>query len=187
MFFEGIRSERQLMRHAADRLSIRWHVGYDLGEPLPDHSSLTRIRERYGVEVFHRFFEQIVEQCQQAGLVWGQELYIDATKVEANASLDSLTPRFAVEAHLANVFAEEVAAQTEQHRTQKEEVSSEPGEQVEVEVPMQLPVSLSQEDHEALCQHNEERYDWLEHLGAQDRSVSIPWYQADRSSTHRPS
>ena len=27
MFFEGIRSERQLMRHAADRLSVRWYVG----------------------------------------------------------------------------------------------------------------------------------------------------------------
>ena len=55
MFFEGIRSERQLMRHAADRLSVRWYLGYDLNEPLPDHSSLTRIRERYGVEVFRRF------------------------------------------------------------------------------------------------------------------------------------
>src|SRR6202162_1544233 len=112
MFFEDIRSERLLMRHAADRLSVRWYVGYDLDEPLPDHSSLTRIRERYGITVFRRFFEQIVELCQQAGLVWGKELYIDATKVEANASLDSLTPRFAVEAHLANVFAEEAAAQT---------------------------------------------------------------------------
>src|SRR6266699_7238552 len=29
MFFEGIRSERQLMRHAADRLSVRWYLGYD--------------------------------------------------------------------------------------------------------------------------------------------------------------
>jgi transposase len=74
MFFEGIRSERQLMRHAADRLSVRWYVGYDLGEPLPDHSSLTRIRSRYGVDVFRRFFEQIVQQCQEAGLVWGKEL-----------------------------------------------------------------------------------------------------------------
>jgi transposase len=72
MFFEGIRSERQLMRHAADRLSVLWYLGYDLGDPLPDHSSLTRIRARYGVEVFRRFFEQIVEQCQQAKLVWGE-------------------------------------------------------------------------------------------------------------------
>ncbi len=69
MFFEGIRSERQLMRHAADRLSVRLYLGYDLGEPLPDHSSLTRIRQRYGVEVFRRFFDTIVEQCQQEKLV----------------------------------------------------------------------------------------------------------------------
>src|SRR6267154_1469721 len=95
MFFEDIRSERLLMRHAADRLSVRWFLGYDLNEPLPDHSSLTRIRTRYGVDVFRRFFEQIVEQCQEAGLVWGKELYIDATKVEANASIASVKPRFA--------------------------------------------------------------------------------------------
>src|SRR6266704_5645893 len=177
MFFEGIRSERQLMRHAADRLSVLWYLGYDLGEPLPDHSSLTRIRERYGVDVFRRFFEKMVEQRQEAGLIWGKELSIDATKVEANASLDSLTPRFAVEAHLANVFAEQAAAQTEQNVTPEEEASNKPGEQAEVEVPMPLPVSLSQEDRAALCQHNQEHYDWLEHLGAQDRSVSIPWYQ----------
>jgi transposase len=37
MFFEDIRSERQLMEVAADRLSIRWFLGYDLHEPLPDH------------------------------------------------------------------------------------------------------------------------------------------------------
>src|SRR6187402_2147501 len=100
LFFEGLRSERQLMRVVADRLSLRWYLGYDLTEPLPDHSSLTRIRERYGLDVFRRFFEQIVTQCIEAGLVWGQELYIDATKVAANAALDSLHPRFAVDAHL---------------------------------------------------------------------------------------
>lgn len=69
MFFEDIRSERLLMRHAADRLSVRWYLGYDRDEPLPDHSSLTRIRDRYGVEVFRRFFEKIMELCQAAGLV----------------------------------------------------------------------------------------------------------------------
>src|ERR1700686_1313792 len=48
MFFEHIRSERLLMRPAAARLSVRWYIGYDLNEPLPDHSSLTRLRMRYG-------------------------------------------------------------------------------------------------------------------------------------------
>src|SRR3712207_3472396 len=52
MFFENIRSERQLMEIASDRLSVRWYLGYALHEPLPDHSSLTRIRERYGLEIF---------------------------------------------------------------------------------------------------------------------------------------
>src|SRR5579859_3607486 len=105
MFFEDIRSERLLMRHAADRLSVRWYVGYDLDEPLPDHSSLTRIRARYGIEIFRRFFEAIVDRCQQAGLIWGKELLADATKVQANAALSSLKPRFAVEAHLATLFS----------------------------------------------------------------------------------
>jgi transposase len=113
MFFEGIRSERLLMRTVADRLSVRWYLGYNLDEPLPDHSSLTRIRTRYGLEVFRRIFESIVEQCQHAGLVWGRELYFDATHVLADASLDSLVPRFAVEAraaihaHLDALFADE--------------------------------------------------------------------------------
>jgi len=40
---------------------------------LPDHSSLSRTRERYGVAVFRRFFEQIVAQCIAAELVWGKE------------------------------------------------------------------------------------------------------------------
>ena len=80
MFFEDICSEWLLMQLVADKLSLRWNVGYNLDEPLPEHSSLTRIRECYGVEVFRRFFEKIVEQCQEAGLVWGKELYIDAIK-----------------------------------------------------------------------------------------------------------
>ena len=33
IFFEDIRSERLLMRHGEDRLSVRWYVGYDLDEP----------------------------------------------------------------------------------------------------------------------------------------------------------
>src|SRR5436190_3248175 len=127
MFFDGIRSERQLMQMAADRLSVRWYLGYDLGEPLPDHSSLTHIRTRYGVELFRRFFDAIVEQCQQAGLVWGKEHYVDATKVNANASLASVKPRFFVEEHLKNVFgtpSEEGSEQTDQPLSQAETTGS---------------------------------------------------------------
>src|SRR5215203_4824430 len=109
MFFEDIRSERQLMGVVADRLSLRWYLGYDLFEPLPDHSSLTRIRERYGLLTFRRFFERIVEECIEAGLVWGEEFFFDATKIEANASMESRIPRFSAEAHLGGLFGDEGA------------------------------------------------------------------------------
>jgi transposase len=180
MFFEDIRSERLLMQHVADRLSVLWYLGYDLGEPLPDHSSLTRIRERYGVEVFRHFFEKIVEQCQEAGLVWGKELYIDATKVEANASIASVQPRFAVEAHLANLFnaeTEDVPEERGKPPAQEEATSSELGEQEKLLVPVQLPTSLSQQECEVLSQQNARRHNWIEQLGAQDRSVTGRNYQ----------
>src|SRR5213075_2194038 len=157
MFFEGIRSERLLMRHAADRLSVRWYIGYDLGEPLPDHSSLTRIRERYGVDVFRQFFEAIVEQCQHAGLVWGKELYFDGTKVAANAGKNSLKPRFYVDAHLDSLFDE----------AREEGANSDAHEQEKRPAPAPLPTSLSPEEQEHLAQENSQRHDWLEKLGAQ--------------------
>ena len=65
-FFEGIRSERQLMETVNLNLAHRWYIGYDLGEPVPDHSSLSNIRERYGLDIFHQFFEQVVELCAVA-------------------------------------------------------------------------------------------------------------------------
>ncbi len=174
MFFDGIRSERQLMQMAADRLSVRWYLGYDLGEPLPDHSSLTRIRTRYGVELFRRFFDAIVEQCQQAGLVWGKELYVDATKVNANASLDSVKPRFFVEEHLKNLFgtqSEEGSEQTDQPLSQAETTASLPVEQEEMPLPIQLPTSLSPQEQEHLAQENAVRHDWIEQQGRPDRNV----------------
>jgi transposase len=166
MFFEDIRSERQLMKVAADRLSVRWFLGYDLYESLPDHSSLTRIRERYGLEVFRRFFEQIVEECFEAGLVWGKELFFDSTKVEADAAMDSLVPRWAVEAHLGGLFEE---APPEDDRSITEEIGA-------------LP-SAGDAD---LCKRNAAKKDWISRDGAQDRSFrGTPW--RERTSDTRAS
>jgi transposase len=115
LFFEGLRSERRLIETASLHLAHRWYLGYGLDEPLPDHSSLTRIRKRLGLPVFERFFEHVVELCQQAGLIWGRELFFDATKIRANAALNSVVPRFYLQAkeqaheHLATLFADEPA------------------------------------------------------------------------------
>jgi transposase len=108
MFFEGIRSERQLMETVEVNLAHRWYIGYDLDEPVPDHSALSKIRDRYGLDIFQQFFEVIVERCIAAGLVWGKELYFDGTKVRANADIDKQVPRFYWEArqHLQALFAQ---------------------------------------------------------------------------------
>ncbi len=176
LFFEGIRSERQLMRHAADRLSIRWFLGYDLGEPLPDHSSLTKIRTRYGLEVFRRFFDAIVEQCQEAGLVWGRELYVDGTKVAANAGKESVKPRFAVEAHLSRLFDSQAEVPGEEEQQQAAEEPT-PDTDEELPVPITLSTSLPPEENEVLAQQNADRHDWIEQEGAQDRRVTSRGYQ----------
>ena len=113
-------------------------------------------------------------------MVWGKELYVDATKVQANALLDSLKPRFFVEAHLADLFGaetEELPNENEQQISQTEAVSNEPAEQEETPLPAQLPVSLSQEEREALCQSNAARHDWIEQQGAQNRRVTGRCYQ----------
>jgi transposase len=165
LFFEDLRSERRLMEVAADRLSIRWYLGYDLNEPLPDHSSLTYIRQRYGLEVFRRFFEEIVELCIEAGLAWGKELYFDSTKVEANADVDGLRSRCITENHLRELF---------------EETGGGPEKKVEdFAAPPPIPDApatdaLPTAGDEALKEDNAQKQgkDWISRDGRQDRAFS---------------
>src|SRR5215211_3784000 len=160
MFFEDLRSERQLMSVVADRLSLRWYLGYDLHEPLPDHSSLTRIRERYGLEIFRCFFERIAELCVEAGLVWGEELYFDATKVEANASLDSMRSRslmeHGLEEHLADVFPEEAR----------------PVEAANIPEPTAM--GPAGQEGQALSEATARQHRWIARAGRQQREV-VRW------------
>ena len=86
----GIVHDRKLLREAQVNLAIRWFVGYRLHERLPDHSSLTRIRQRWGEERFRRIFERTVLSCLDAGLVKGDLLHLDATLIRADVSWESL-------------------------------------------------------------------------------------------------
>jgi hypothetical protein len=110
LFFEGIRSERQLVELASLNLAHRWHLGYHLDEPLPDRSSLVKMRQRLGLPVFRRFFEHVVDLCADADLIWGREVLADATRVPGNASMDSLAPRLkiVVDDHLDELFGAEM-------------------------------------------------------------------------------
>ena len=63
----GIVHDRRLMREAQVNLAIRWFAGYALHEKLPDHSSLTRIRQRWGPERFKTILSRQSEACERAG------------------------------------------------------------------------------------------------------------------------
>jgi len=71
---------------------------------------------------------------------------------------------------------EEPIEQTEQPSSQ-EAASPEPCPPEEPHLSTSLPVALSPEEREDLSQHNAERHDWIEQVGAQDRRVSSRGYQ----------
>lgn len=93
-FLEGIVQDRRLMRRAQTDLAFRWFMGYRLDEKLPDHSSLTRIRRRWGVERFRKVLLRTVQSCIDAGLVDATTVHVDATLVRADVSWASLTTQY---------------------------------------------------------------------------------------------
>jgi transposase len=94
-FFQGIVHDRKLMREAQVNLAIRWFAGYRLDEKLPDHSSLTKIRQRWGGERFKKIFQKTVQSCIDAGLVNGETVHIDATLIRADVSWESMSTEHA--------------------------------------------------------------------------------------------
>jgi transposase/uncharacterized protein (UPF0179 family) len=90
LFYYDVASERELMNTLPERLDWLWFLGYDLDTRIPDHSVLSKARERWGVEVFRCLFTRIVEQCVALKLVDGRKVYGDSSLVDANAANDSI-------------------------------------------------------------------------------------------------
>ena len=90
LIFYNVRSERELMDTLPERLDWLWFLGYDLDTEIPNHSVLSKARRKWGSEVFQSFFERIVLQCVEAGLVDGRKIFIDSSLVDANASNNSI-------------------------------------------------------------------------------------------------
>jgi transposase len=109
-YLYGITSERRLVQEIDLNLAYRWFVGYDLDEAIPDHSVLSKARARFGPTVYQAFFTEIVRQCDRAGPIRGDKLYVDSTLVLADASLDSVYSRALVRqlpdvgAHVADLW-----------------------------------------------------------------------------------
>ena len=92
-FFEDLPSERAIAARCADSIAIRRFLNYELDENTPDHSSLSIIRRRLGLEIYQKVFTLCLEALQEHGLLRGKHLGLDSSVMEANASLRALMHR----------------------------------------------------------------------------------------------
>ena len=92
-YFEGIDSERGICWRLRDSLSVREFVGLGLTESVPDHSSMTRIRQRLPLEVYRQVFGRLQGLLAKNKLFSGKFLGVDSSTLEANASLRAIVRR----------------------------------------------------------------------------------------------
>ena len=106
LVFYNVRSERELMATLPERLDWLWFLGYDLDAEMPNHSVLSKARTKWGVEAFKAFFERIVWQCVEAGVVDGGKIFLDSSLVEADASNNSVVDTHSLKRHLNKSYLE---------------------------------------------------------------------------------
>jgi transposase len=106
LIFYNVRSERELMQTIPERLDWLWFLGYDLDDDIPNHSVLSKARTRWGADAFKYFFECIVFQCANAGLIDGSKMFTDASLVQADASNNSVVNQHSLKRYLNKSYRE---------------------------------------------------------------------------------
>lgn len=92
-YFEGLGSQRGIAWRCGDSLSLREFLGVALTEETPDHSSLTRVRDRLPLSVHSAVFQFVLRVADAKGLLKGKTAAVDATTLEANAAMKSIVRR----------------------------------------------------------------------------------------------
>jgi transposase len=111
-YLENLSSDRRIIDSVTMRMDQLYFIGYDLGEPLPWHSTLSRTRQLYGEGIFLQLFKQVLKQCIDKGMVAGKRQAIDSAFVKANASMDSLIEKEVLDD--ADQYSEELKSGEEQ-------------------------------------------------------------------------
>lgn len=89
-YLENLGSDRRIINTVSLRLDMLFFIGYDIDEPLPWHSTLSRTRQLYGEDVFKELFKKVLSLCIDKGMVAGKRQAMDSVYVQANASMESL-------------------------------------------------------------------------------------------------
>jgi len=115
-YLENLGSDRRIINTVSLRLDMLFFIDYDIDEPLPWHSTLSRTRQLYGEELFKDFFKQVLKQCIDKGMVAGRRQVMDSVAVKANASMDSLVEK---------EILEDVSAYTDELKNEEEKTDDE--------------------------------------------------------------
>src|SRR5438270_1415297 len=91
--FYSIRSERQLMERLEFDLLFRWFVGMGVDDPVWDHSTFSKNRDRLlDGEIAAKFLTAVLAQPRVKRLLSTEHFSVDGTLVEAWASMKSFKP-----------------------------------------------------------------------------------------------
>jgi transposase len=108
-YLEDIVSDRQLIEHVSMRMDLLFFIDYDIDEPLPWHSTISRTRNMLPNAIFEEAFNRVLTLCIENGLVTGHTQAVDSAYIKANASLDSLEkkrPAEALSTHIKKIYQE---------------------------------------------------------------------------------
>lgn len=111
-YVENLASDRRIISTASMRLDILFFIGYNIDEPLPWHSTLSRTRQLYGEDVFKQLFKNVLKQCIDKGMVAGRRQALDSALIKANASMDSIAEKEVMTD--ADAFSDELIANQEE-------------------------------------------------------------------------
>lgn len=94
MALYSIRSERQLCEQLEYNMLFRWFLGMEMNDSVFDHSTFSANRDRIlKHKVSQKFFQAVVKQAEDAGLMSEEHFSVDGTLVEAWASMKSFRPK----------------------------------------------------------------------------------------------
>jgi transposase len=110
-YLENLGSDRRIINTVSLRLDMLFFIGYDIDEPLPWHSTLSRTRQLYGEQLFKQIFKDVLKQCIDKGMVAGRRQVMDSVAVKANAGMDSLTEKQILDD--SSVYADELSSEEE--------------------------------------------------------------------------
>ena len=158
-YLYGISSERKLVEELRMHLAWRWFTGLGFDQEVPHHSTFSKNRHGRFQEskLFEQLFEEVVAQCLSVGLVRGDQLSVDGTFVEANASKESRIPR------------EQLAEAAQVNRTVREYLA-----ELEIQNPVEEPTHNQDKGSGKVFSNN-----WIETAASRRATPIINIYSPD--------